>query len=276
MTLRALSYAPPTGVTMPVLARMVYEADQRLFPNDALSRDIARRVFERRRLWDPDLVFTAPGIGLNFQDWDALGVGARAALVAHHAEALRIPAGPGVRLLTPQLTTAVREADAARSGVETGAVTERYLHYAYEFIVQQEVWGENGPELVGVSLFNGGTLVLDDCWNDVLLVTDPPAYSEDLGAENPAQSAFRRAVSRFQQTHRSALESLRTPRSDSVGSAGDRVLLDRPGCPFAVKAVGGGALRFVRRRCDIAEHLRAVSSSPGTLRMTGSRGLVDP
>ncbi|MBB3084082.1 hypothetical protein [Geodermatophilus sabuli] len=275
MTLRALSYVPPTGVTMPVLARMVYEADQRLFPNDALSRDIAQRVFERRALWDEALVFTSPGIGLDFQDWDTLGVGARAALVAQHADALRIPAGPGVRLLTPQLTTAVRDADAARSGVETGAVTERYLHYAYELIVQQEVWGENGPELVGVSLFNGGTLVLDDGWNDVLLVTDPPAYSEDLGADSPAQSAFRRAVSRFQQTHRSALETLRAPRTDAPGSAGVRVLHDRPGCPFAVKAVGGGALRFVRRRCDIAEHLRAVGSSPGTLRVTGWRGPVN-
>ncbi|MGY1690616.1 hypothetical protein [Geodermatophilus sp. SYSU D01105] len=269
MTLRALSYAPPTGVTMPVLARVMYEADRRLFPNDALSRDIAQRVFARRALWDEGLVFTAPGIGLNFQDWDALSPSARAALVAHHADALRIPAGPGIRLLAPQLTTAVREADAARSGVETGAVTERYLHYAYEYVVQQEVLGENGPELVGVSVFNGGTLVLDDCWNDVLLVTDPPVWTEDLAAENPAQSAFRRAVDRFQETHRSALGSLRAPRTDSA--AGDRVLVDRPGCPFAVKAVGGGALRFVRRRCDIADHLRAVGSSSVTLRLPGNR-----
>jgi hypothetical protein len=273
MTLRALSYAPPTGVTMPVLARVMYEADRRLFPNDALSRDIAQRVFERRGLWDPGLAFTPPGIGLNFQDWDALSISARAALIAHNADALRIPAGPGIRLLTPQLTTAVREADAAKSGVETGAVTERYLHYAYEFVVQEEVWGENGPELVGISLFNGGTLVLDDRWNDVLLVTDPPAFFEDLGGESPAQSAFRRAVSRFQETHRSALQSLRAPRTDSTGSAENRVLYDRPGCPFVVKGVGGGALRFVRRRCNIAEHLRAVGSSSVALRLGGNRGV---
>jgi hypothetical protein len=250
----------------------VYEADQRLFPNDAMSRDIARRVFERRGLWDPLLVFTPPGTGSGFQDWDALSDSARAALVAHHAEALRIPAGPGIRLLAPQLTTAVRQADAAKSGVETGAVTERYLHYAYEFVVHEEVWGPNGPELVTFALFNGGTLVLDDRWNDVLLVTDPPAVSEDLGAKSPAQSAFRRAVSRFQETHRSALQSLQAPRTDS---AEDRVLYDRPGCPFAVKAVGGGALRFVRRRCDIAEHLRAVSGSSVALRLAGSRGVLN-
>jgi hypothetical protein len=275
MTLRALSYAPPTGVTMPVLARMVYEADQRLFPNDALSRDIAQRVFERRGLWDPNLVFTPPGVGLNFQHWDTLGAGAQAALVANHADALRIPAGPGIRLLTPTLTTAVRDADAAKSGVDTGAVTERYLHYAYEYVVQQEIFGENGPELVGVSVFNGGTLVLDDSWNDVLLATDPPAFAEDLDAEDPAQSAFRRAVSRFQETHRSVLASLQQPRTGSARSAaGDRVLLDRPGCPFAVKAVGGGALRFVRRQCDIAEHLRAVGRSSVTLRLARNGGIA--
>jgi hypothetical protein len=276
MTLRALSYAPPTGVTMPVLARVLYEADQRLFPNDSLSRDIAQRVFQRRGLWDEGLVFSAPGIGLNFQEWDGLGAGARAALVAQHADALRIPAVPGIRLLTPQLTTAVRKADAAKSGVEAGAVTERYLHYAYEYVVQQEVSGENGPELIGVSVFNGGTLVLDGSWNDVLLVTDPPASADDLVAEDPAGSAFRRAVGRFQETHRSALQSLRAPRTDPAGSAaGDRVLFDRPGCPFAVKAVGGGALRFVRRRCDIAEHLRAVGSSSVALRLPGNRSLRD-
>ncbi|TFV77528.1 hypothetical protein E4P39_06015 [Blastococcus sp. CT_GayMR19] len=276
MTLRALSYAPPTGVTMPVLARMVYEADQRLFPNDALSRDIAQRIFERRGLWDPQLVFTPPGIGLNFQHWDELGVGAQAALVANYADALRIPAGPGIRLLTPTLTTAIRDADATKSGVDTGAVTERYLHYAYEYVVQEEIWGENGPEPVGVSVFSGGTLVLDDCWNDVLLATDPPAFVEDLEAENPADSAFRRAVGRFRETHRSVLQSLQQPRTDSAGSAaGDRVLLDRPGCPFAVKAVGGGALRFVRRRCDIAEHLRAVGSSSGTLRLARNGGIAN-
>ncbi|MGY1640606.1 hypothetical protein ACI782_05660 [Geodermatophilus sp. SYSU D00703] len=263
MTLRALSYAPPTGVTMPVLARVMYEADQRLFPKDPLSRDIAQRVFERRALWDPGLAFTPPGIGMDFQDWDALSVSGRAALVARHAEALRIPAGPGIRILTPELTTAVREADAAKDGVETGAVTERYLHYAYEFVVQTDVWGENGPEPVGVSVFNGGTLVLDDGWHDVLLATDPPAWYEDLAAQHPGRSAFQRAVTRFHETHRSALQSLRAPRWDATGPVEDRVLYDRPGCGFTVRAVGGGALRFVRRRCNMAEHLRAVSTSSG-------------
>jgi hypothetical protein len=267
MSLRALSYAPPTGVTMPLLARVMYEADQRLFPNDPQSRDIAQRVFERRGLWDPTLVLSVPETELDLRGWDELGAGARAGLIAQHAAALRIPADAGIRLLAPQLTTAVRHADAAKTGVDAGAVTERYLHYAYEFIVQQEVEGENGPELVGVSLFNGGTVVLDAEWNAVLLVTDPPVIDEDLAAEDPAQSAFRRAVNRFQQTHRSTLQTLGSARPYSA--TGDRVLLDRPGCPFAVKAVGHGALRFVRRRCDIAEHLRAIGSSSVALRLPG-------
>jgi hypothetical protein len=267
MSLRALSYAPPTGVTMPVLARVMYEADQRLFPNDPQSRDLAQQVFERRGLWDPALVLSVPEPGLDFHGWDELGPGARAARIVQQAAALRIPTDAGIRLLTPQLTTAVRQADAAKTGVDAEAVTERYLHYAYELIVQQEVYGENGPELVGVSVFNGGTVVLDAEWNAVLLVTDPPVLDEDLAAEDPAQSALRRAVNRFQQTHRSTLRSLGAARPYSA--TGDRVLLDRPGCPFAVKAVGHGALRFVRRRCDIAEHLRAIASSSVALRLPG-------
>jgi hypothetical protein len=244
------------------------EADARLFPDDPQSRDLAQQVFERRGLWDPALVLSAPEVELDLQGWDELGAGARAALVARYAAELRIPAGPGIRLLTPRLTTAVRDADAAKTGVDTAAVTERYLHYAYELVVQQEVWGENGPELVGISLFNGGTLVLDAQWKAVLLVTDPPLVTEDVGDEDPAESAFRRAVDRFQQMHLSGLRSLESPGPGSA--TGDRVLVDRPGCPFTVKAVGNGALRFVRRRCEIAEHLRAIGSSSAVLRLPGS------
>src|SRR3954470_10313619 len=119
MTLRALAYAPPTGTTMPMLARAMYEADARLFPNDPLSRDIAQSIFWKRGLWDEALALTPPGIGLDFRDWATLGAAARAALVAQHADALRIPTGAGVRLLAPQLTTAVRAADAAKTGVES-------------------------------------------------------------------------------------------------------------------------------------------------------------
>jgi hypothetical protein len=38
-----------------------------------------------------------------------------------------------------------------------------------------------------------------------------------------------------------------------------------------VRAVGGGAVRFVRRRCDIAEHLRALSSSAAELSLKGGQ-----
>jgi hypothetical protein len=168
----------------------------------------------------------------------------------------------------PELITAVRQADAAKDGVETGAVTERYLHYAYEFVFETGIFGENGFEPVTVSVFNGGTLVLDDGWTDVLLATDPPASSDDLAAEDPGRSAFQRAVTRFHETHHSAVQSLRASTWDSTGPVEDRVLYDKPGCAFALKAVGGGALRFVRRRCNVAEHLRAVgkpSVAPASL-----------
>ena len=271
MLLRALSYASPTGITMPMLARVLYEADQRLFPDDPLSRDLAKQVFEARGLWDDTLLTTAPGIGLNFQDWDSLGPAARAALVASHADSLRIPTGAGVRLLDPQLTTAVRQADAERTGVATEAVTERYLHYAYEVIATAMVEGPAGPEPLGISLFFGGTLVMDENWNDVLLVTDPPVTAEEAGAEDPALAAFRAAVERFRTTHRATLQSLRVGTVRSAEHDGARVVVDRPGCPFVVKAVGDGAVRFVRRRCDFADHLRSVStSSAGGAQVSGS------
>lgn len=261
MLLRALSYASPTGVTMPVLARVLYEADQRLFPNDPLSRDLAKRVFEARGLWDDTVVLTTPGIGLDFRDWESLGPAARAALVASHADDLRIPTGAGVRLLEPQLTTAVRQADAERTGVATEAVTERYLHYAYEVIATTTVDGPAGPEPLGVSLFFGGTLVMDENWDDVLLVTDPPVTAEEAGAEDPALAALRAAVERFRTTHRAALQSLQAGALRPAERDGARVVVDRPGCPFVVQAVGDGAVRFVRRRCDFADHLRAVGTS---------------
>jgi 3-methyladenine DNA glycosylase AlkC len=56
-----------------------------------------------------------------------------------------------------------------------------------------------------------------------------------------------------------------------VRRADDGVVYDNPGCPFVVKTVGGGAARFVRRRCNIAEHLRAVSSTSAALRLPGAK-----
>lgn len=275
MLLRALSYAPPTGITMPTLARVVYEADERLFPDDPLSRDIARRVFEARGLWDPELSLAPPGIGLDLQEWDSLGVAARAALVAHHADDLRIPTGVGVRLLAPQLTTAVRSADAAKSGVRSEAVTERYLHFGYEVIANVLVEGELGVEVLPLTISNGGTLVLDGDWNDVLLVTDPPLTAEDVGAEDRALAGLERAVTRFTTLHRPALGSIDLGALEVAAAGERRVLFDRPGCPFVIATVGDGAARFVRRRCTIAEHLRAVRTSAAGQRLHGGKVVLD-
>ena len=276
MLLRALSYAPPTGITMPTLARVVVEADQRLFPDDPLSRDIARRVFEERGLWDAELSLAPPGIGLDFQDWGSLGVAARAALVARHADALRIPTGVGVRLLAPQLTTAVRSADAAKSGVRSEAVTERYLHVGYEVSANVLVEVEGGVEVLPLTISNGATLVLDGAWNDVLLVTDPPLTAEDVGAEDRARAGLERALTRFTSLHRPALGSidLSVLQAPGVGRQ-QRVVFDWPGCPFVIATVGDGAARFVRRRCTIAEHLRAVRTSAAGLRLQGGKVVLD-
>lgn len=59
MMLRALQDIPPTGVTFPTLARVLYNADARLFPADPHPRELAKEVFQRRMLWNEDIDLSA-------------------------------------------------------------------------------------------------------------------------------------------------------------------------------------------------------------------------
>jgi hypothetical protein len=152
---------------------------------------------------------------------------------------------------------------------EPASVTERYLHFAYEVIALTLLEGPSGPEQVGISIFNGGTLVMDESWNDVLLVTDPPATTEDLGADNPALRVLERATERFQTLLRRALRSVQTGARRGGSSADRSILYEDPSCPFVVKAEGNGAARFTRRPCNIADHLRGFGAAPVGLRFPG-------
>ena len=67
MVFRAFHYMPPTNISMRMLARLLYEADARVFPFDNAFRDIAKSRFEKRNLWDSHLVLTAPPIGSEVQ-----------------------------------------------------------------------------------------------------------------------------------------------------------------------------------------------------------------
>jgi hypothetical protein len=257
MLIRALHYAPPTGVTMPVLARLVYEADRRLFPDDPRLRDIAKRVFEDRRLWDESIKLDPPRIGHAFEGFEAAGAAARVKMVVDHADALFIPTILGPRILTPRLTTATRQvvgAEEDRRAADFGVVTERYLHFAYELTDLIPTLGPSGETVyVGIAIFQGGTLVMDENFNDVMLVTDPPAFGADAREDEPALRALDRAADRFQATHGRAIEAI---RSDGLSVDSDTLY---EGSAFRLMSHGAGAARLIARPCNIAEHLDAIS-----------------
>jgi hypothetical protein len=260
MLIRALHYAPPTGVTMPLLARLVYEADRRLFPDDPNLRNIAKRVFEDRRLWDDRIDLDPPGIGHTFEEFERAGAARRVKMVVDHADALRIPTDLGPRILTPHLTTATRQvvgAEEDRRAADRGVVKERkerYLHFAYELTDLMPTWDPSGETVyVGIAILQGGTLVMDENFNDVMLVSDPPAFGADARAGDPTRQALVRATDRFQATHGRAIQAIQ-----SAGLSVDSDTLYE-GSAFRLMSHGAGAARLISRPCSIAEHLHAIS-----------------
>lgn len=183
---RALHYVPLSGVTMPLLARLFYKADERLSPEDSTIRDIAKEVFEKRKLWDSDIRFDrAPSdIGQAVKDYEKAvedfekaGERADAAarltrIVVDRAETLGIlPAKRQPRILTPRITKANKEV---------------YLYFAYELVetidahVYEQLPGTlhwDAPrkkERVRVPSYYGGIVVMDEKCENGILVTDPP------------------------------------------------------------------------------------------------------
>jgi hypothetical protein len=248
MLIRALHYLPPSGVTLPQLARLVWEADARVYPDDSAFRDIARTVFTERGLWPRDLDLTAPDIGAAFRPLEGADSAALARAVAEHARELGIPHGVGARLLTPDLVTSHRNVDKVtdEAGVSRlRPVVEHYLGFAYEIVVPLELdLPDVGRISFGLPLTFGGTLVLDEDWNAGLLVSHPAITAADLATEDPALSALARAVTRTVQLI-----------IDSLGAAES---------PLAL-VTGDGVPRVVRRRCDLQEHLRGVAGTGSAL-----------
>jgi hypothetical protein len=259
MLLRSLYFTPPTGVSMPTLARLIYEADARSFPNDSGPRELAKTVFQKRLLWNDQIQLAPPGIGREFQDLEEAGPAALARAVVKHADALRIPLGAGVRILAPRLVTIKRNVDTGyemrgSGGVRT--ITERYLQYAYELLVPVCFPGPDGGIEMGMaSVFKGGTLVMDQNWNDVILSTDPDIESVGTPLPSPAMHAIEVASRRFRKTHRHALRAFR----DGIVRPDGLLPNGQPALPFSVIRQSSGSAILAGRRCNLIEHFRGIS-----------------
>lgn len=271
MMLRALQDVPPTGVTLLTLARVLYNADARLFPDDANPREVAKEVFQRRMLWSEDIDLSAPGgLGPLLEEPAHAGNAALMQAVYENADALRIPLGEGARILNARVSTVSRTLDAAgeQRGAGTKSVTERYLYFTYETLQESCFPTPDGGFAMGmVSILKGGTLVMDEDWNDIQLATDPDLWitpEEDEGDIPPEGDSVgarmvRRAKNRFVRINRRALRAYRDGLVDAHGHlpSGELAL------PFKVVRQSSGAGRLIRHRCHLKEHLLGIAGKHG-------------
>ena len=254
MLLRALHYTPPNSLTMPMLARLMYEADARVFPTDSRFRDIAKEVFQKRKIWNDALDLSLPdaSVGQSFQGYEGVDPATLSRLIIKHADALRIPDNI-IRLLQPRLITTTRQVDTVNEGgaCSVKTITEHYLEFSYEQVETVDFSGLMIPFVVN----GGGTLILDENWNAGLLATYPEILKEDPPAAEGTKLAWSRARDRFDAVHGSGIEKTLAARAEK------RTLNDRPvvaGCPFILQRMETGAYRLVRRNCNYQEHIKGL------------------
>ncbi|MDJ0733689.1 MAG: hypothetical protein QNJ47_06305 [Nostocaceae cyanobacterium] len=255
MVLRALHYTPPNGLSMPMMARLIYEADAQIYSDDSKFRDIAREVFQKRYLWDERLNLKAPDIGYAFQDLEYADQQTLSFVIMKHAEELRIPPG-ALRLINPRLITTTRKTDKVKCGSssQVKTITEHYLEYTYE--VTQLVNDFFTGEMVPFSVYGGGTLAMDENWNAFLLATNPETYVDDPVGIAGTLQALKRARDKFDRTHKDSIQKTLAAR-DEQRSIKDRPVV--PGCPFIIQRQSTGAYRLVHRCCNLQEHLQGIS-----------------
>lgn len=256
MLLRALHYTSPASLTMPMLARLVYEADARVFPDDSKFREIAKEVFVKWELWNELIDLQAPEIGAAFKALQGANSRELGMAVQAHAEALRIPPLTDVRLLQPRLITTMRQVDKVQQGQSEAIkeITEHYLEFVYD--QKQPTFDYTTGEMVEFSVYGGGTLVMDEDWNAVLLVTSPEILKEDPAGSEGAVMAWQRAKMAFDQLHQGNIQRSLAARNDKRG------LLDRPvvpGCPFVIQSLEAGGYRLARRCCNLQEHVKGIT-----------------
>ncbi|MCU0566902.1 MAG: hypothetical protein MUF49_09925 [Oculatellaceae cyanobacterium Prado106] len=255
MLLRALHYTPPNALTMPMLARLIYEADARVFPQDSKFRDIAKEIFQQRELWNEniDLTVSDSTVGQAFQGHTGSDATTLSRIIMRHADALRIPAGT-VRLISPRLITTTRQIDKVDSGNVCGikTITEHYLEFAYE----QTEYVDSFGMLVPVVVYGGGTLTMDENWNAGLIATYPELIKADPPAEEGVKQAWARNREQFDALHGSSITKTLAARNEH------RTLKDQPvvpGCPFVLQKMETGAYRLMRRNCNLHDRFNGTA-----------------
>lgn len=253
MFFRMLHYMPPTDVTLPMVARLMIAADAHVFGDDDLFRNVAQEVFVRRGLWNEELNLSAPDIGEELRQVQDQDSSRLARVVMQHADELRIPSFSGVRLLTPRLLTTTRHSDKLTQDGEQElvAITQHYLEYAYEFVEMVKDWqtGEEYP----LFLRGGGTLVMDEQWQSLLLSTYPEVYEEDMVGPEEIQHALTRAYRNLADVRRLAQFTPNANDRQQVNSAQSKL-------PYAIQTIGKGGYRLVRRHASLQEHYRALTT----------------
>lgn len=263
MVIRALHYTPPNALTMPMLAQLICAADAQVFKEDSAFRNIAQEVFKEFGLWNDLLDLVPPDLEVCrvFASQTDAKPTTLLRLVAQNREALRIPA-EAHRILYPHLVSTTRCVDNIGDG-EVKPVTEHYLEYCYEMIEPIEDFSTG--ELVPFVVYGGGTLVMNEQWESVLLATYPEAQipePEDEGmaiqeGESPEQS-WTRLRQRFEALHGDHIQRTVKARG-TERSCSDRPVV--PGCPFVVQKSGSGAYQLVHRRCNWHEHTKSLLST---------------
>jgi hypothetical protein len=264
MLLRALHYTSPASLTMPMLARLMVEADARVFPDDSKFRDIAKEVFQKWELWNELFDLQAPDLGEVFEALQEADQRELGMAVQEHADALRIPPLTDVRLLQPRLVTTTRQVDKVKAGKSKviKEITEHYLEFVYE---QKQITSDfQTGELVEFSVYGGGTLVMDEDWNAVLLVTSPEILKEDPAGSEGAAIAWQRSRQNFEQLHQGSIQRTIAARNEKRGLR-DRPVV--PGCPFIIQALEAGGYRLTRRCCNLQEHVKGIMFTKNGLAM---------
>jgi hypothetical protein len=256
MLIRALHYTPTTSLSMPMLARLIYAADAQVFPKDAKFRDIAKEVFQSRGLWNENIDLTPPKIGEVFQA--LVGADAKTLMraIVQNAAALGIP--PTVsRIIKPKLVTTTRRIDKVKEGKseKIQEVTEHYLEYTYEY---SQMVSDFFGGMSNFAVYGGGTLVMDENWQPILLATSPEKLKEDPQGQEGATKAWQRARAKFDQVHGASIQKTLAAK-DEKRSLKDRPVV--PGCPFVIQHLETGGYRLARRCCQLQEHVTGISVS---------------
>jgi hypothetical protein len=255
MLLRALHYTPPNDLTMPLLARLMYEADAHVYPDDNQFREIAKAVFIDREIWQDDLNLQVDrAIGQDFRGFTDADPTTLACIIMRHAEALQLPPG-AVRLVNPRLVTTTRQIDKVQAGKSSQikTITEHYLEYTYE--QAETIIDFSTGEPVPLTFYGGGTLVMDEDWNATLLATFPIRYVPREPTGEGGRGGRRGARTELDNAHGAQIQQLLAARQGKADA--DKVSV--PGCAFSLERSGLGGYRLVRHRCNL--HDRAMGQS---------------